>query len=56
MTGHQFILRAMIADLEGQYGASVVLPITADLSRADEKLRDFYQKIASERKTKAALA
>lgn len=46
MIGHQHMVRAIIADLENHYGASAVLPITSELSRADEGLRLLYQRQA----------
>ncbi len=43
MIGHQYSVRAIMKDLESQYGASAVLHINQHLSRADELLRSWYQ-------------
>lgn len=49
ITGHQHMVRAIIADLESTYGASVALPITSHLALADAALRKLYQSQARHR-------
>lgn len=43
MVGYQHILRAIVTDLEQQYGPEVAFPITSELAAAYEQLGKLYR-------------